>query len=326
MSLFDLSIFQNFVVALITILNPWPNLSDETKSTIINKTINASIQILRSYEIETTFDKIEINPMTDSVSINNLSFTYYIRSENEVCSLENMGSSKYLNYEDYYGCPVHINLQNFELGGLFSKNQNSFSSKTKFKNLSLDTKIFDNSVQAKAFKKLLDINDNISINFEYISDYMFNKNQLSQNMSFEIVDNAKININTTVSRFNLPFSFEDEDAFNKIKLTINKFEIEITDEGLIEKINLISELNNQPKINDMFLFLIDSTENQLNLSEKGSKNYILSNIHKFLSNSGTINCKNKNIIAFEGYDFDYVFNLEDENSPIWRLCGNIQTR
>ena len=42
-------------------------------------------------------------------------------------------------------------------------------------------------------------------------DYLFNKNQLSLIIVFEIVDNAKIGINTTISRFKMPLSFENEE-------------------------------------------------------------------------------------------------------------------
>ena len=61
MGLFDYSIFQYLFVSLITILNPWQMIGDDTKTSIINKSINASVQILRAYEIETTYEKIEIN-------------------------------------------------------------------------------------------------------------------------------------------------------------------------------------------------------------------------------------------------------------------------
>ena len=53
------SIFQYLFVSLITILNPWQMIGDDTKTSIINKSINASVQILRAYEIETTYKKLK---------------------------------------------------------------------------------------------------------------------------------------------------------------------------------------------------------------------------------------------------------------------------
>jgi len=322
---FDFSIFQYLFVSLITILNPWQMIGDDTKTSIINKTIQASVQILRAYEIETTYEKIEINTMSDTVTIKDIDFIYYLKDNSEICNYDNMVTSDYLDFKDFYGCPVHVNLESLEIGGLFSKDQNSFKSKLSFKNLSLDSKIFDNNAEAKAIKKLLDINDKISVNLEYDTEYLFNKNKFELAIFFEIIDNIRISLNTSLSRINLPITYDygDEEIF-KIKFTINKFGIKITDEGLIENVNLISELNNQPQISDMFISLLDMDQEELRMAKKGSKNYILKNIHSFLLNSGAIMCQNSNILTFEGYDFIYGDTREIE-STVWQLCNDIQT-
>ncbi len=326
MGLFDYSIFQYLFVSLITILNPWQMIGDDTKTSIINKSINASVQILRAYEIETTYEKIEINTMLDTVTIKDIDFIYYLKDNSEICNYDNMISSDYLDFKDFYGCPIHVNIESLEIGGLFSKDQNSIKSKLKFKNISLDSKIFDNNAEAKAIKKLLDINDKIAVNLEYDTEYLFNKNKFELVLFFEIIDNIKISLNTSLSRINLPitYDYDNEENFNKIKFTINEFGIKITDKGLIENINLISELNNQPQISDIFISLLDVDQDKLGIAKKGSKNYILNNVHSFLLNSGTIMCQNSNILTLEGYDFVYGDTREVE-STIWQLCNDIQT-
>ena len=100
MAVFEYSIFQYLIVSLITILNPWDMIGDDTKSRIINKTINTSVQILRSQEIETIYDSIDINPLKDTVTIKDINFTYYIKNENDICTSEQLFNDNYNKSKD----------------------------------------------------------------------------------------------------------------------------------------------------------------------------------------------------------------------------------
>ena len=131
MAVFEYSFFQYLIVSLITILNPWDMISDDTKSRIINKTINTSVQILRSQEIETIYDTIDINPLKDTVTIKDINFTYYIKDENEICTFEQLVNDNYNKFKDYFGCPIYVSVESIELIGLFSENYNVIKSNLK---------------------------------------------------------------------------------------------------------------------------------------------------------------------------------------------------
>ena len=100
----DISIFQNIIFALIGILNPWPSLDNDTKVAFIEKSLNASIQIMRSYNIETVYENLEIDTFNDLVSLQGLQFKYYITTENELCSYEDMHTKAYNMYKINIQC------------------------------------------------------------------------------------------------------------------------------------------------------------------------------------------------------------------------------
>ena len=127
MSSADILIFQNIIFALIGILNPWPSLDSDTKAAFIEKSLNASIQIMRSYNIETVYENLEIDTYRDLVSLQGLQFKYYITTENELCSYEDMHTEAYANFEDYLGCPINISLDSLDIEGLLSIDKKKIS-------------------------------------------------------------------------------------------------------------------------------------------------------------------------------------------------------
>ena len=112
---------------------------------------------MRSYNIETVYENLEIDTFNDLVSLQGLQFKYYITTENELCSYEDMHTKAYTNFEDYLGCPINISLDSLDSEGLLSIDKKEFKQKFILDNLKIDTSLLDNSPEAKAMKKLLDI-------------------------------------------------------------------------------------------------------------------------------------------------------------------------
>ena len=82
-SFFDIpsSLLQTVIISFLSLLNPWNVIEDDTKKKIVENTIISSINVLRSNNIETTYEDLEVNILNDFVSIKNLKFKYlyYIR-------------------------------------------------------------------------------------------------------------------------------------------------------------------------------------------------------------------------------------------------------
>ena len=316
MAVFEYSIFQYLIVSLITILNPWDMIGDDTKSRIINKTINTSVQILRSQEIETIYDTIDINPLKDTVTIKDINFTYYIKDENEICTFEQLVNDNYNKFKDYYGCPIYVSVESIELIGLFSKNYNVIQSNLKLNNVSFNLDLLDNNEETRAIKDLV-LGETISFNINYNAEYYLNKNTLYFNLLFSVNNFIEMNFNTLLSRISLPLNFENNDNF---KFTFNEFEFKIIDQGFIDSANSILEAYNQPNLFDSFTSNSNLLFNNAENTEQRIliRNYI-NNFSRFLQSPGsTFVCNNRNNVTFEMLDFNYGYrNIEN---AILNLC------
>ena len=156
-SFFDMSssIWQTIIISFFSLLNPWNVIEDETKKKIVENTIIGSISVLRSNNIETTYEDFEVNLIADYVRIRNLKFKYFFteQGEDSFCEFVN---KEYDNWEEFYGCPVEINLDELLISGLFNANKNVTKSKLTLNNLHLDGKAFNYNSASKAIKALLE--------------------------------------------------------------------------------------------------------------------------------------------------------------------------
>lgn len=109
------------------------------------------------------------------------------------------------------------------------------------------------------------------------------------------------------------------------RFSINDFQMIVKDLGIINKTNLMLDINNISPINKLFLESIIASgylKEDLESADQGSNLNFLYNIHNFLSNSGQFQCRNDGVIALEGYDLEYFgnFNSFVSDSPIGKLC------
>ena len=129
-----------------------------------------------------------------------------------------------------------------------------------------------------------------------------------------------LNINTSVSRMNYNF-----DNHSMSRFSINNLQMIVKDLGIINKTNLMLDINNISPINELFLESIAASgylKEDLESADQGSNLNFLNNIYNFLSNSDQFQCRNNGVIAIEGYDFEYFnnFNSFVSDSPIGKLC------
>ena len=82
-SIFDISssLWQTFFISFLSLLNHWNLMEDDTKKQIVENTVISSINILRSNNIETTYEDLEVNILNDFVSIKNLKFKYILGAD-----------------------------------------------------------------------------------------------------------------------------------------------------------------------------------------------------------------------------------------------------
>ena len=82
-SFFDIpsSLLQTVIISFLSLLNPWNVIEDDTKKKIVENTVISSINVLRSNNIETTYEDLEVNTLNDFVSIKNLKFKYLFEEQ-----------------------------------------------------------------------------------------------------------------------------------------------------------------------------------------------------------------------------------------------------
>ena len=318
-SIFDISssLWQTVIISFFSLLNPWNVIEDDTKKKIVENTIVSSINVLRSNNIETTYDDLEVNILNDFVSIKNLKFKYFLEEQELFCEFVN---KDFDNWEEFYGCPVEITLDELLISGLFNANQNITRSKLIMNNLYLDGKTFDYNSASKAIKALLELDEGLSMNLEYELEYSHNQNAMVLNFDF-ITDNYfHLNMNAGVSRMN--YNFDDPSLS---RFLIDDFQIKLQDLGVINKTNLMLDINNISPINELFLETISAygySKEDLQSADPGSNLNFFNNIYNFLSNSNQFQCRNDGVIVMEGYDLNNFnnFNSFVLDSPIGKLC------
>lgn len=320
-SFFDIpsSLLQTVIISFLSLLNPWNVIEDDTKKKIVENTIISSINVLRSNNIETTYDDLEVNILNDFVSIKNLKFKYLFEEQGPglFCEFVN---KEFDNWEEFYGCPIEVNLDELLISGLFNANQNITKSKLIINNLHLDGKAFDYNSTSKAMKALLELDEGLSMNLKYELEYSHNQNAMVLNFDLITDSYFDLNINTSVSRMN--YNFDDP---SMSRFSINNFQMIVKDLGIINKTNLMLDINNISPINELFLESIAASgylKEDLESADQGSNLNFLYNIYNFLSNSGQFQCRNDGVIALEGYDLEYFgnFNSFVSDSPIGKLC------
>lgn len=292
-------------------------MEDDTKKQIVENTVISSINILRSNNIETTYEDLEVNILNDFVSIKNLKFKYILGADELFCEFVN---KEYDNWEEFYGCPIEVNLDELLISGLFNANQNITKSKLTIKNLHLDGKTFDYNSTSKAMKALLELDEGLSMSLKYELEYSHNQNAMVLNLDLITDSYFDLNINTSVSRMNYNF-----DNPSMSRFSINDLQMIVKDLGIINKTNLMLDINNISPINELFLESIAASgylKEDLASADQGSNLNFLNNIYNFLSNSDQFQCRNNGVIAIEGYDFEYFnnFNSFVSDSPIGKLC------
>ena len=292
-------------------------MEDDTKKQIVENTVISSINILRSNNIETTYDDLEVNILNDFVSIKNLKFKYILGADELFCEFVN---KEYDNWEEFYGCPIEVNLDELLISGLFNANQNITKSKLTIKNLHLDGKTFDYNSTSKAMKALLELDEGLSMSLKYELEYSHNQNAMVLNLDLITDSYFDLNINTSVSRMNYNF-----DNPSMSRFSINDLQMIVKDLGIINKTNLMLDINNISPINELFLESIAASgylKEDLESADQGSNLNFLNNIYNFLSNSDQFQCRNDGVIAIEGYDFEYFSNFNSfvSDSPIGKLC------
>ena len=292
-------------------------MEDDTKKQIVENTVISSINILRSNNIETTYEDLEVNILNDFVSIKNLKFKYIIGADELFCEFVN---KEYDNWEEFYGCPIEVNLDELLISGLFNANQNITKSKLTIKNLHLDGKTFDYNSTSKAMKALLELDEGLSMSLKYELEYSHNQNAMVLNLDLITDSYFDLNINTSVSRMNYNF-----DNPSMSRFSINDLQMIVKDLGIINKTNLMLDINNISPINELFLESIAASgylKEDLESADQGSNLNFLNNIYNFLSNSDQFQCRNDGVIAMEGYDLEYFNNFDSFilDSPIGKLC------
>ena len=292
-------------------------MEDDTKKQIVENTVISSINILRSNNIETTYEDLEVNILNDFVSIKNLKFKYILGADELFCEFVN---KEYDNWEEFYGCPIEVNLDELLISGLFNANQNITKSKLTIKNLHLDGKTFDYNSTSKAMKALLELDEGLSMSLKYELEYSHNQNTMVLNLDLITDSYFDLNINTSVSRMNYNF-----DNPSMSRFSINDLQMTVKDLGIINKTNLMLDINNISPINELFLESIAASgylKEDLESADQGSNLNFLYNIYNFLSNSDQFQCRNDGVIAMEGYDFEYFSNFNSfvSDSPIGKLC------
>jgi hypothetical protein len=261
-----------------------------------------------------------VNILNDFVSIKNIKFKYIFEEQGPglFCEFVNKEID---NWEEFYGCPVEITLDELLISGLFNTDKNINKSKLSMNNLHLDGMAFNYNSAGKAIKAILELDEGLSMNLEYELEYSHNQNAMVLNFNF-ITDNYfDLDMSAKVSRMN--YNFDDPSLS---RFLIDDFQIKLQDLGIINKTNLMLDINNISPINELFLESITAsgfTVEDLQSEDPGSNLNFLNNIYNFLSNSGQFQCRNDGVVAMQGYDF--LFYVSDFNttvlySPIGKLC------
>ena len=314
-----LATFQSTIIYVLLAMMSSFNITPEIKVTAVDATTRAVVMALRSSQVPVTYEGVEGNPRKDTISINKINLRVPVPVPDGCGSITASGRNdpKTLFYEDL-PCELNVSIGDITIQGLELDGKSKETVAIYVNNVAIDLSIFS-SGEMLAIKRMLQLEDELAIEQIGIGlGYDIASDQITAEFGFAVegFGSAKGLIKLSSVR-------QDKSLYNEITGQLDRFELVITDEGMIETASIFLSISNDSagiKFDDLLsgLFLA----NPLSDTELGdlskiypNSNENISELTKFMGGGMTVSClrENPHQVVFVDDLFDLgptvIFNM-----------------
>ena len=312
-----LATFQSTIIYVLVAMMSSFNITPEIKVTAVDATTRAVVMALRSSQIPVTYEGVEGNPRKDTISINKINLRVPVPDGCGSITASGRNDPKTLFYEDL-PCELNVSIGDITIQGLELDGKSKENVAIYVNNVAIDLSIFS-SGEMLAIKRMLQLEDELAIEQVGIGlGYDVASDQITAEFGFAVegFGSAKGLIKLSSIR-------QDKSLYDEITGQLDRFELVITDEGMIETASIFLSISNDSegiKFSDLLsgLFLA----NPLSDTELGdlskvypNSNENISELTKFMGGGMTVSClrENPHQVVFVDDLFDLgptvIFNM-----------------
>ena len=314
-----LATFQSTIIYVLVAMMSSFNITPEIKVTAVDATTRALVMALRSSQVPVTYEGVEGNPRKDTISINKINLRVPVPVPDGCGSITASGRNdpKTLFYEDL-PCELNVSIGDITIQGLELDGKSKETVAIYVNNVAIDLSIFS-SGEMLAIKRMLQLEDELAIEQIGIGlGYDIASDQITAEFGFAVegFGSAKGLIKLSSIR-------QDKSLYDEITGQLDRFELVITDEGMIETASIFLSISNDSEgikfdhlLSGLFL------ANPLSDTELGdlskvypNSNENISELTKFMGGGMTVSClrENPHQVVFVDDLFDLgptvIFNM-----------------
>jgi hypothetical protein len=306
-----LATFQSTIIYVLVAMMSSFNITPEIKVTAVDATTRAVVMALRSSQVPVTYEAVEGNSRKDTISINKINLRIPVPIPGGCGSITAGGRKdlKTLFYEDL-PCEVNVSIGDITIQGLELDGKSKETVAIYVNNVVIDLSIFS-SGELLAIKRMLQLEDELVIEQVGIGlGYDVASDQITAEFGFAVED-----LGSAKGLIKLSSIRQDKSLYDEITGQLDRFELVITDEGMIETASIFLSISNNSegiKFDDLLsgLFLA----NPLSNTELGdlsqvypNSNENISELTKFMGGGMTVSClrENPHQVVFDDDLFDF---------------------
>ena len=314
-----LATFQSTIIYVLVAMMSSFNITPEIKVTAVDATTRAVVMALRSSQVPVTYEAVKGDARKDTISINKINLRVPLPLPDGCGSITAGGRKdpKTLFYEEL-PCELKVSIGDITIQGLELDGKSKETVAIYVNNVAIDLSTFS-SGEVLAIKRMLQLEDELAIEQVGIGlGYDVASDQITAEFGFAVegFGSAKGLIKLSSIR-------QDKSLYDEITGQLDRFELVITDEGMIETASIFLSISNDSegiKFDDLLsgLFLA----NPLSDTELGdlsqvypNSNENISELTKFMGGGMTVSClrENPHQVVFDDDLFDLgptmIFNM-----------------
>ena len=306
-----LATFQSTIIYVLVAMMSSFNITPEIKVTAVDATTRAVVMALRSSQVPVTYEAVEGNPRKDTISINKINLRIPVPIPGGCGSITADGRKdlKTLFYEDL-PCEVNVSIGDITIQGLELDGKSKETVAIYVNNVAIDLSPFS-SGEMLAIKRMLQLENELAIGQVGIGlGYDVPSDQITAEFGFAVED-----LGSAKGLIKLSSIRQDKSLYDEITGQLDRFELVITDEGMIETASIFLSISNNSegiKFDDLLsgLFLA----NRLSDTELGdlsqvypNSNENISELTKFMGGGMTVSClrENPHQVVFDDDLFEF---------------------
>ena len=312
-----LGTFQSTIIYVLVAMMSSFNITPEIKVTAVDATTRAVVMALRSSQVPVTYEAVEGNPRKDTISINKINLRVPVP---DVCGSIMAGERKdpkTLFYKDL-PCELNVSIGDITIQGLELDGKSKETVAIYVNNVAIDLSIFS-SGEMLAIKRMLQLEDELAIEQVGIGlGYDVASDQITVEFGFAVEG-----FGSTKGLIKLSSIRQDKSLYDEITGQLDRFELVITDEGMIETASIFLSISNDSEgikfdhlLSGLFLAnpLYDTELGDLSKVYPNS-NENISELTKFMGGGMTVSClrENPHQVVFVDDLFDLgptvIFNM-----------------